>query len=414
MRGGQKTVSDAGRIPPVYFGYLACQPVAALLLQRFSVIRYLYINCFIWGVIMCCHAAVQGPQAMLALRFLLGFFEGGLIPCTTLLTANFYAKHQIVARSAILQCMNGVSILFGAPMAYGLLKNGGLVIESWRVMFLILGGITVVLSLLIALVLAPSPKEARFLHADERTALDDMLKQTSVDATQGKGNARQQIVEALTDVRLYLMWLLPFAVSITNGGITVFNTALIQSFGFSSAQSILLTMPSGAIQVISVFIYVGLFRLTGTRAAGAITCLVLSVIGGGLVVGGVGNQAASMTGILMVVFYVQSLACCVAYIATNVGGHTKRVVFATSFQVAYAAGNIVGPQTYRPKDAPKYVPAQIAILVTLSSALALLVAITFFHWLWNRQRDSRGDSHPDERLPVEGLTDKQLSERVVC
>ena len=377
------------------------------MLLRFSAVQYLSINCFIWGAVMCCHAASQGPQSFLALRFLLGFFEGGLIPCTTLLTANYYSKSQIVTRGAILQCMNGVSILFGAPMAYCLLIRNDLVIQSWRVMFLILGAVTVVLSLFIAIVLATSPCEARFLKSDERIALNNMIKRTSVDATRGRGNTRQQTIEALTDVRLYLMWFLPFAVSITNGGLTVFSTALVKSFGFGADESILLTMPSGAVQVVSVFVYVGLFRWTGTRAAGAITCLVLSVIGAGLVVGCVGNQAASLTGILLVVFYVQSMAACVAYIATNVGGHTKRVIFSTSFQIAYAAGNIVGPQTYRPQDAPKYVPAQIAMLVTLAAALALIIAITCVHWTWNRQRDRRNEPQPGEHPSIEGLTDKQ-------
>lgn len=377
------------------------------MLLRFSAVHYLAINCFIWGAIMCCHAASQGPQSFLALRFLLGIFEGGLIPCTTLLTANYYTKSQIVTRASILQCMNGVSILFGAPMAYCLLIRSDLVMQSWRVMFLILGAVTVVLSLFIAIVLAPSPSGARFLKSDERIALSNMLKRTSIDATRGSGSTRQQTIEALTDVRLYLMWLLPFAVCITNGGITVFSTALVKSFGFGNDESILLTMPSGAVQVVSVFVYVGLFRWTGTRAAGAITCLVFSVIGASLVVGCVGNQAASLTGILLVVFYVQSMAACVAYIATNVGGHTKRVIFSTSFQIAYAAGNIVGPQTYRPQDAPKYVPAQIAMLVTLAAALALIIAITYFHWTWNRQRDRRSEPQPGEHPSVEGLTDKQ-------
>ena len=345
---------------------------------------------------------------MLALRFLLGFFEGGLIPCTTLLTARFYTKQQIVLRSAILQCMNGVSIFFGAPMAYGLLHHTGLVIQSWRVMFLILGGLTVALSLAIALVLSSSPDRARFLQAEQRTALAELIRTTSVDASQGKGNPRQQTIEAILDPRLYLLWFLQFAISITNGGITVFSTTLIASFGFNVGQSILLTMPSGAIQVIGVLVYGGMFRLTGTRAAGALFCLCLSVLGAGLVVGCIGNQGASMAGILLVVFYIPTLAACVAYIATNVGGHTKRVIFATSFQVAYAAGNIIGPQTYRPEDAPRYVPAQIAILVTLAGSLVLLSTITFFHWRWNQQRDRAAALEGDKQdVRVEGLTDMQ-------
>lgn len=38
----------------------------------------------------------------------------------------------------------------------------------------------------------------------------------------------------------------------------------------------------------------------------------------------------------------------------GVGGSTKKVVFTVAFQFGYIAGNIVGPQTYRPSDAPNY------------------------------------------------------------
>lgn len=33
------------------------------------------------------------------------------------------------------------------------------------------------------------------------------------------------------------------------------------------------------------------------------------------------------------------------------------------FFIFYCAGNIIGPQTFRPKDAPRYVPAEITLIV---------------------------------------------------
>lgn len=38
----------------------------------------------------------------------------------------------------------------------------------------------------------------------------------------------------------------------------------------------------------------------------------------------------------------------------GVGGSTKKFAFGVAYQLGYAVGNIVGPQTFRESDAPNY------------------------------------------------------------
>ena len=38
----------------------------------------------------------------------------------------------------------------------------------------------------------------------------------------------------------------------------------------------------------------------------------------------------------------------------GVGGTTKKLAFGAAYQLGYAVGNIIGPQTYRADDAPNY------------------------------------------------------------
>jgi hypothetical protein len=44
----------------------------------------------------------------------------------------------------------------------------------------------------------------------------------------------------------------------------------------------------------------------------------------------------------------------IAYMTAGVGGTTKKFAFGASYQLGYAVGNIIGPQTYRAEDAPNY------------------------------------------------------------
>lgn len=38
----------------------------------------------------------------------------------------------------------------------------------------------------------------------------------------------------------------------------------------------------------------------------------------------------------------------------GVGGSTKKFAFGAAYQLGYAVGNIIGPQTYRANEAPNY------------------------------------------------------------
>lgn len=74
-------------------------------------------------------------------------------------------------------------------------------------------------------------------------------------------------------------------------------------------------------------------------------------------------------------------------ISTNVAGYTKKTTVAALYLVAYCAGNIVGPQTFRPKDAPRYVPAEIVIIVCWGLCLLDLAAIDLYCRLQNRKKE---------------------------
>lgn len=60
-------------------------------------------------------------------------------------------------------------------------------------------------------------------------------------------------------------------------------------------------------------------------------------------------------------------------ISTNVAGWTKKTTVAAFYLIGYCAGNIIGPQTFRPKDAPRYVPAEI-VIVRLAPTILIYVS----------------------------------------
>lgn len=62
-------------------------------------------------------------------------------------------------------------------------------------------------------------------------------------------------------------------------------------------------------------------------------------------------------------------------ISTNVAGYTKKTTVAALYLIGYCVGNIIGPQTFRPSDGPRYVPAEITILACWGACLVDLAMI---------------------------------------
>jgi ACS family allantoate permease-like MFS transporter len=63
-------------------------------------------------------------------------------------------------------------------------------------------------------------------------------------------------------------------------------------------------------------------------------------------------------------------------LASNVAGYTKKTTVAALYLIGYCTGNIIGPQTFQPKDKPRYVPAEITIIACWSACLVVYTGIT--------------------------------------
>ena len=54
---------------------------------------------------------------------------------------------------------------------------------------------------------------------------------------------------------------------------------------------------------------------------------------------------------------------------------------------AFCIGSIIGPQTFRAKDAPKYIPAKIAVLGTQSAAIMVAITARLYYGWENSRRE---------------------------
>lgn len=114
-------------------------------------------------------------------------------------------------------------------------------------------------------------------------------------------------------------------------------------------------MPSGIVSIASTLIVGFGIRYTSNRWAWIIGCCVPGMIGGGLMSFSANdNRRALLAGIYLVNAIVATLIVIYQWTIANCAGQTKRVVLSAIIAGSFSIGNIIGPQTFRAKDAPEY------------------------------------------------------------
>ena len=101
-------------------------------------------------------------STVLALRFLIAFFQGGFIPDTILYLSYFYSTAELPIRIAIFYTINPFADLVTAFLSVGMLKMRGVQgYAGWRWMFLLMALITLVIGIFAAISMPSSPTRTK-------------------------------------------------------------------------------------------------------------------------------------------------------------------------------------------------------------------------------------------------------------
>jgi hypothetical protein len=78
---------------------------------------------------------------------------------------------------------------------------------------------------------------------------------------------------------------------------------------------------------------------------------------------------------------------------SNVSGGTKRAMMAGVMSAGVGLSGIISPQTFQDKDAPRYIPAKVTVMVTQAGS-ALVFFLLFLYYVWeNNRRNIRANMH---------------------
>jgi len=145
------------------------------LLQKFNVSKVLGGNIFLWGIITACTAAVKtGPQ-LIALRTLLGCTESVITPALIMLTSAWYQKDEAAPRFGFWYCGMGLGQILGGLISFAAQHSKNKTLAGWKIMFLCIALINLIVGAVIFLWLPQGPDEAKFLSHDEKEVIAQRL-----------------------------------------------------------------------------------------------------------------------------------------------------------------------------------------------------------------------------------------------
>lgn len=374
-----------------FFGGLVFMAPSAYCLQRMPAVMFFSFNVLCWGITEMCMAACTSFAGLFVCRFLLGGFEALLIPAVTLIVSMWYRPEEQPKRNSII--LNVVAPIINGFLAWVVGYYTG-PFATWKIIFLLVGAFTAVWAGVVFMFLPDNPLVARWFTAREKYII---IQRKASDNTgvETKKIKKEQIIEAFTDPKTWLIWFAIVALQVPNGGLTTFNTLIISGLGFDSLQTSLLAMPPGAMSTFSG-ILLSYFAATTRRYRTVIvsTAILLPLLGALLCYNlPRTNLAGQLVGLYILYTYWAPYITLVSIYQANIAGHTKKVVLYAWFYVAWATGNIIGPQTFRADQAPAYTGGTIAMIVCYVIAMVCILGYGYLCHAHNRRRDAAaGDS----------------------
>ncbi|CAK7230561.1 hypothetical protein SEUCBS140593_007630, partial [Sporothrix eucalyptigena] len=362
------------------------------IIQRVPIAKWLALNIICWGIVLAMHALGKSFIPLITLRAMLGMFETVCQPTFVLLSGMWYKRDEQAGTVIFWYMMNGFQQMIGSLLAFAFsfIPDSGPIV-SWQALFMTYGIITVFWGTFVLWWMPDSPMKAKCFSEEDKQLMIERVRKNRT-GVQNRKFRKEQLWDAVCDPQVWAFALIQFFTTLPSGGLGAFANIIIKSFGFTTWQTQLLQMVSGAIQIITMLSAVYVDRKFHQTIL-AMIASVLPTIAGTVVLLIVPFEYSKRVGLLFAYYIMISFWACsglaLSLVTRNVAGQTKKSVVIASNFVFWATGNAIGPQVFRSQDAPRYFLA-LAIILGCFVLLAITLFLLRTWYIWqNKKRDAQ-------------------------
>jgi len=270
-------------------------------------------------------------------------------------------------------------------------------LSTWKVLYLIYGSITIGWGAFLWIWLPDSPLKAKFLSEEERKGVVLRIAENS-SGIENKHWKKAQFIEAMTDIKSWLFLFLALLINAPNAVFINFQGIIILSLGYSGLQTTLMTMPSGAVQLVAC-VGASYFatRFKNLRIAMSLLFIIPFFVGLlGLRLIPDSKPWGRLISLWLCFSFSSPYGIGMALVNANTAGHTKRITTNAMYIIGAGLGSFIGPFFFKPSQEPYYTLGFDFMFVAFALEVLILVALLAVLWMRNRKnRMARGNSDID-------------------
>lgn len=391
------TKSDFNNLNSIFYaGYLIAQWPCHILMQKLPIGKYLGVSIFLWALIIGLTAACKNYNQLMACRFFLGATESVVTPACEITLGMFLDTKQREIAQPVFWMTTALAPLISSFIAYGLLIHASdTSTYPWRIFMAINAALSLILSIIVLIWYPDNPSNAKFLSTNEKIYLIKKIQQSTKSSIEQKTIKKDQIIETLKDPISWLFAAQSFTLMLSNSlhyqqnqlyldiGVDNLGSALVSAAG--SVWDILL-------YIIATFV---IKKFPNQNGYIGTSCLIIPICSSIAMVTIPWNHKYALLANMILAGSTKGIAYIVAlgWTTSSAAGYTKKLYRNVLFMIAYGVANIISPQLWNLKDAPRYYPSWIVqIVVSFFLNGVILLTIRF---ILNKRNDERKISIAD-------------------
>lgn len=381
-------------ITVTYVPYIVAELPSNLILKKIGPRILLPGLCLTWGIVTTLQCLVQNYEGLLACRFFLGMFEGGLLPGIVLYLSSFYQPAELQVRIALFFATSALSGAFSGLLAAAIQNMDGVGgMKGWRWIFCLEGIFTACFGVFSAFFLPNNPHQVpTFKTAEIERCIQRLEVQSQFPDTEPV--TFKKVCSILKDFHIWVLACISFCSGACLFGLAYFTPSIVQGFGYNANETQLLTVPPFFIAfIVSMVAAFMADRYKQRGLAGIITSLIALI---GAVMTYVGrSMAVRYTALCFLITGIYATApSLISWTPNNTAGYVRRAT-ATAFIFVFTnAGGIVSTWIYPKTQAPYYL---FAAKFNLSLVLFTIFFFALNIW-WLRRKNALKDEKRDEIL----------------
>lgn len=390
-----------------YISYIAFEWMS--LLWRL-VPAHIYVSMLVltWGLTASLQAVAVNYPMLITLRVILGIGEAGFTGIPFYLSF-FFKRNELAFRTAIFISAAPLATSFASTLAWVIVKVGeASPIAPWRLLFLIEGFPSVIVSVIAWNVIPDSPQTASYLTKREKKVARLRLRSSAPDTTQEKPTRGVRIKEALSVLKDPVAWLPASMFFLTNmaySSLPVFLPKILTDMGHDSLSAQALSAPPYLLSFIVVLLTARLSDRLQSRTYLIVLSALLSTIGYATLALAETLTLPAFLRYMAVypaaVGFFNVVTLLITWTINNQSSTSRQGSGFALLQVVGQCGPLVGTRLYPDRDAPFYTHGMQTCAWAMLGVTALALVLRVYLLWRNRKMESEEREEDDSGTMVE-------------